>query len=62
MGVAGLWSFWNSPSGLVYSFAMLPTNGDHLPMMNSMYRSFEEKDGFNLAPGMPQGLVKIAIR
>ena len=43
MGVAGLWSYWNSPSGLVYSFAMLSTNGDHLPMMNSMYRSFEEK-------------------
>jgi len=43
MGVAGLWSYWNSPSGLVYSFAMLTTNGDLSPIMHSMYRSFEEK-------------------
>ena len=50
MGVAGLWSCWSSPSGLVYSFAMLTTNGDLLPAMHSMYRSFEERRMISTLP------------
>lgn len=43
MGLAGVWSAWKSPMGLVNSFAMLTINADHHPLMRQFHKPDDEK-------------------
>lgn len=44
MGIAGLWSTWQSPLGeVLHSFTMLTINADTHPLMNQMHKPGDEK-------------------
>ena len=44
MGIAGLWSAWNAPTGeTVYSFTMLTINADDHPLMRNYHKPDDEK-------------------
>ncbi|TXI81793.1 MAG: SOS response-associated peptidase [Flavobacteriales bacterium] len=44
MGIAGLWSAWNAPTGeTVHSFTMLTINADNHPLMRSYHKPEDEK-------------------
>lgn len=43
MGIAGLWSAWKSPKGLVHSFTMLTINADQHPLMCQFHKPVDEK-------------------
>jgi putative SOS response-associated peptidase YedK len=44
MGIAGLWSAWQSPAGeLVYSYSMLTLNADKHPLMQLFHKPTDEK-------------------
>jgi putative SOS response-associated peptidase YedK len=43
MGIAGLWSAWQSPQGLVHSFTMLTINADQHPLMRQFHKPADEK-------------------
>ena len=44
MGLAGLWSAWNSPQGdFVYSFTMLTINATQHPLMHRFHKPTDEK-------------------
>jgi putative SOS response-associated peptidase YedK len=44
MGIAGLWSQWQSPTGeIVHSYTMLTINADQHPLMRNMHKPDEEK-------------------
>lgn len=43
MGIAGLWSAWDSPKGQVYSFTMLTINADQHPLMRQFHKPADEK-------------------
>lgn len=44
MGIAGLWSAWNAPSGeLTHSFTMLTINADDHPFMRQYHKPEDEK-------------------
>ena len=43
MGIAGLWSAWNSPKGVIYSFTMLTINADSHPLMCQFHKPVDEK-------------------
>ena len=44
MGIAGLWSQWQSPTGeIVHSYTMLTINADKHPLMRNMHKPDEEK-------------------
>jgi putative SOS response-associated peptidase YedK len=43
MGIAGLWSTWKSPQGLLYSFTMLTINADSHDLMCQFHKPEDEK-------------------
>nr|MBP9060425.1 SOS response-associated peptidase family protein [Rhodoferax sp.] len=43
MGIAGLWSSWKSPKGLVHSFTMLTINADGHDLMCQFHKPVDEK-------------------
>lgn len=43
MGVAGLWSAWKAPKGLVHSFTMLTINADQHALMCQFHKPVDEK-------------------
>ena len=43
MGIAGLWSAWDSPKGQVHSFTMLTINADQHPLMRQFHKPADEK-------------------
>jgi len=43
MGLAGLWSEWRGPDGLVPSFTMLTVNADAHPLMREFHKPADEK-------------------
>lgn len=43
LGIAGLWSSWKSPNGVVYSFTMLTVNADGHDMMCRFHKPVDEK-------------------
>lgn len=44
MGIAGLWSWWRSPSGEdIYSYTMLTINADDHALMRNMHKPDDEK-------------------
>ena len=43
IGIAGLWSAWNSPKGVIYSFTMLTINADAHPLMCQFHKPVDEK-------------------
>ena len=43
MGIAGLWSAWKSPKGLVHSFTMLTINADQHSLMSQFHKPVDEK-------------------
>lgn len=43
MGIAGIWSCWQSPQGLVFSYSMLTINADQHPLMRNFHRPEDEK-------------------
>jgi len=43
MGIAGLWSAWKSPQGLLHSFTMLTTNADGHDLMCKFHKPTDEK-------------------
>ena len=43
MGIAGIWSCWQSPQGAVFSYSMLTINADQHPLMRNFHRPQEEK-------------------
>lgn len=43
MGIAGLWSAWKSPKGLVHSFTMLTINADGHVLMCQFHKPVDEK-------------------
>ena len=43
MGIAGLWSSWKSPKGVVYSFAMLTINAESHDLMCQFHKPVDEK-------------------
>ena len=44
MGIAGLWSSWQSPKGeWVFSYTMLTLNADAHPLMNQFHKPTDEK-------------------
>lgn len=44
MGIAGLWSKWQSPKGeSVYSYTMLTINANHHPLMRLFHKPSEDK-------------------
>ena len=43
MGIAGLWSEWKSPKGIVYSFTMLTINANDHPLMCQFHKPVDEK-------------------
>jgi putative SOS response-associated peptidase YedK len=43
MGLAGLWSSWKSPKGVVHSFTMLTINADGHHLMSQFHKPVDEK-------------------
>ena len=43
MGIAGLWSSWKSPQGLLHSFTMLTINADGHDLMCKFHKPADEK-------------------
>lgn len=43
LGLAGLWSLWNSPQGPVHSFTMLTINADQHLLMRQFHKPADEK-------------------
>lgn len=43
MGIAGLWSAWRSPQGLLHSFTMLTINADGHDLMCQFHKPADEK-------------------
>jgi putative SOS response-associated peptidase YedK len=43
MGIAGLWSSWKSPQGLLHSFTMLTINADGHELMCQFHKPVDEK-------------------
>ena len=43
MGIAGLWSSWNSAQGMVFSYTMLTINAAAHPLMNQWHKPADEK-------------------
>ena len=43
MGIAGLWSSWKSPKGVVHSFTMLTINADSHDLMCQFHKPVDEK-------------------
>lgn len=43
MGIAGLWSAWISPNGLLESYTMLTVNADQHELMQNFHKPDEEK-------------------
>jgi putative SOS response-associated peptidase YedK len=43
MGLAGLWSSWKSPKGVVHSFTMLTINADGHALMSQFHKPVDEK-------------------
>ena len=43
MGIAGLWSSWRSPQGLLHSFTMLTINADGHDLMCKFHKPADEK-------------------
>lgn len=43
MGIAGLWSSWKSPNGLVHSFTMLTINARNHALMSQFHKPMDEK-------------------
>jgi putative SOS response-associated peptidase YedK len=43
MGIAGLWSTWKSPQGLLHSFTMLTINADRHELMCQFHKPVDEK-------------------
>lgn len=43
LGIAGLWSSWKSPKGLVHSFTMLTVNADSHELMCQFHKPVDEK-------------------
>lgn len=43
LGIAGLWSSWKSPKGLVHSFTMLTVNADSHELMCQFHKPADEK-------------------
>ena len=44
MGIAGLWSWWQSPAGLaIHSFTMLTINADDHVLMRNYHKPGDEK-------------------
>lgn len=43
LGIAGLWSSWKSPKGLVHSFTMLTINADGHELMCQFHKPVDEK-------------------
>jgi putative SOS response-associated peptidase YedK len=43
MGIAGLWSTWKSPKGVVHSFTMLTINADSHDLMRQFHKPVDEK-------------------
>ena len=43
MGIAGLWSSWKSPKGIVHSFTMLTINADGHDLMTQFHKPVDEK-------------------
>ena len=43
MGIAGLWSSWKSPKGIVNSFTMLTINADGHDLMCQFHKPVDEK-------------------
>ena len=52
MGIAGLWSRWRSPAGVVvHSFAMLTINAEHHALMRLFHKPADEKRMVVILPG-----------
>jgi len=43
LGIAGLWSAWKSPKGLIHSFTMLTVNADGHDLMCQFHKPVDEK-------------------
>lgn len=43
MGIAGLWTGWNGPDGVVRSFTMLTINATDHSMMRNFHKPDDEK-------------------
>ena len=43
MGIAGLWTSWQSPKGLIYSFTMLTINAETHELMRQFHKPVDEK-------------------
>ncbi len=43
MGIAGLWSSWKSPKGVLHSFTMLTINADGHELMRQFHKPVDEK-------------------
>jgi putative SOS response-associated peptidase YedK len=43
MGIAGLWSSWKSPKGLVHSFTLLTITADSHDLLCQFHKSVDEK-------------------
>lgn len=43
MGIAGLWTGWNGPNGVVRSFTMLTVNATDHPVMKNFHKPEDEK-------------------
>jgi len=43
LGIAGLWSAWKSPKGLIHSFTMLTVNADGHELMCQFHKPVDEK-------------------
>jgi len=43
LGIAGLWSCWKSPQGVVYSYTMLTIHADTHPLMRQFHKPADEK-------------------
>jgi putative SOS response-associated peptidase YedK len=43
MGIAGLWSCWKSPRGVVFSYTMLTINADTHDLMRQFHKPVDEK-------------------
>ena len=43
LGIAGLWSSWKSPTGVVQSFTMLTINADSHDLMRHFHKPMDEK-------------------
>jgi len=43
LGIAGLWSSWKSPKGVLHSFTMLTINADDHELMCQFHKPVDEK-------------------